>query len=130
MSEKYTGKVAAVVISKEDSEACLIAKRSDNGEWEFPGGKQHVDETLIETAEREIREELGLEIEAFKISESFSYESGGYNIVPVHAEAEKDFSISLEDHMEYRWIVPEKISDEMQQDLGDEILCLEAFDLL
>lgn len=37
----YTGRVAAVVIPRSDDEKeFLIAKRSDNGEWEFPGGKE------------------------------------------------------------------------------------------
>ena len=130
MPKEYTGDVAAVVLSKEDSEAYLIAKRSDNREWEFPGGKQHADETLLEAAEREIREELGFEVEAVEASKNFSYESGGYNIVPVYAEPEKDFSISLKEHLEYRWIVPEELSEDMRKELGEEILCLEAFDLL
>ena len=130
MSEEYTGDVAAVVISNGDSEAYLIAKRADNNDWEFPGGKQHVDESLLEAAEREIREELDLEIKAIEASESFSYKSGGYRIVPVYAEPEENFSVSLEEHLEYRWIVPGEIGDEMREELGDEVLCLEAFDLL
>nr|WEL19649.1 hypothetical protein SVXNc_0635 [Candidatus Nanohaloarchaeota archaeon SVXNc] len=37
-----------------------MAKRSDNGDWEFPGGKQEDGEIILETAERKIREELNL----------------------------------------------------------------------
>jgi A/G-specific adenine glycosylase len=45
----------------------LIAQRPLDGMlgglWEFPGGKQDGDESLVECLEREIQEELGIEIE-------------------------------------------------------------------
>ena len=44
----------------------LLATRPDNthlaGHWEFPGGKQEIDETLEECIIREIHEELHLEV--------------------------------------------------------------------
>lgn len=57
--------VAAAVICLDDK--ILIAQRPLNGMlgglWEFPGGKQEAGETLSECLQREIWEELGLEIE-------------------------------------------------------------------
>ncbi len=48
-------------------DAILIQRRPDDGMlgglWEFPGGKQEPDETLIETCRREVMEETGLEVE-------------------------------------------------------------------
>ena len=130
MTEEYTGKVAAVVIPDLEGLKYLIAKRDDNGDWEFPGGKQHTDENLLETAEREINEELGLKIEAKELSEAHSYRSGGYDIIPVLAEnTEEDFEIELVDHTDFRWIRPEEL-DETKINLENERNCLEAFDLL
>lgn len=43
----------------------LLARRGRpprQGSWTLPGGKQHLGETVAETARREIREEVGLEI--------------------------------------------------------------------
>jgi len=52
--------VTAAVIKKDDQ--VLLAKRPSKGllggMWEFPGGKQEENETLPETLEREIKEEL------------------------------------------------------------------------
>jgi len=131
MSKEYTGKVAAVVIPRTGSEEeFLIAKRSDNGDWEFPGGKHHIDESLKKTAEREIMEELGLEIQARETSEEHSYTGGGYEIIPVMAEiGENSFEIELVDHTDFRWIRPGKV-DSLEIDLDNEKKCLEAFDFL
>ncbi len=57
--------VTAAIIHREDR--VLLTRRPANGLlgglWEFPGGKQEEGETLPECLRREIREELGVEIE-------------------------------------------------------------------
>jgi mutator protein MutT len=61
--------VTAGLIFKNGS--ILIARRPQGyhlaGLWEFPGGKQEPDETLEECLEREIREELDIEVKADKL---------------------------------------------------------------
>lgn len=52
--------VAAAVIV--EGERVLLARRADNGGWEFPGGKREPGESLEAALVREIREELGFEI--------------------------------------------------------------------
>ena len=57
--------VTAAVIRQDGK--VLIAQRPLEGMlgglWEFPGGKQEAGETLAECLQREVKEELGLEIE-------------------------------------------------------------------
>jgi mutator protein MutT len=57
--------VTAAVIERDG--AFLLTRRLDGthlaGHWEFPGGKMHAGETLAECLAREIREELGADIE-------------------------------------------------------------------
>jgi mutator protein MutT len=57
--------VAIAVIQR--SGKVLICQRKGGGSfagyWEFPGGKREPPESIIECLEREIREELGIEVE-------------------------------------------------------------------
>jgi len=130
----HTDRVAAVVIPRtSDRQEYLVAKRSDNGNWEFPGGKEDLekDKDILDTAEREILEELNLEIYAAEYREKHSYTSGGYNIIPVYAKhtySDPGKHIDLEDHMNYRWITPTNLPNDIE--LGKEVKCLKAFDIL
>ncbi|GAA5317763.1 MAG: 8-oxo-dGTP diphosphatase MutT [Candidatus Pelagadaptatus aseana] len=64
MTVKYIHVVAAV-IKNADGEI-LIAKRPDHthqgGLWEFPGGKVDAGETAREALNRELREELAIDV--------------------------------------------------------------------
>ena len=57
----------AVGIVEDADGRVLIQRRPDEamlgGLWEFPGGKREDDEPLTETCRRELREELGIEVE-------------------------------------------------------------------
>lgn len=130
----HTDRVAAVVIPRtSDRQEYLVAKRADNGNWEFPGGKEDLekDENILDTAEREILEELNLEIDADEYRENHSYINGGYNIIPVYAQhtySDPGKHIDLEDHINYRWITPANLPNDIE--LGKEVKCLKAFDIL
>ncbi|MBN1626230.1 MAG: 8-oxo-dGTP diphosphatase MutT [Deltaproteobacteria bacterium] len=69
MNNKPHISVTAGLIFKDGR--ILIAERPRGyhlaGLWEFPGGKQEPDETLEECLEREIKEELGIEIKAERL---------------------------------------------------------------
>ena len=76
-------KVGVGVMIKDGNKILLghrSAKRKDTGgifepdTWTLPGGKQEYDETVIETAIREIKEETNLDIknpELFSVSDDF-----------------------------------------------------------
>ena len=58
-------KVVAALIEKEGK--VLIAKRNEgsnytNGKWEFPGGKVELNENEFDAIQREIKEELSVDI--------------------------------------------------------------------
>jgi 8-oxo-dGTP diphosphatase len=54
--------VGVVVWSGEQVLLVRRGKPPRQGDWSIPGGAQHLGETIIEAAMREVREETGLEI--------------------------------------------------------------------
>lgn len=44
----------------------LVARRADNRRWELPGGKQQPGEDLAACLVRELREELGVEVQVLE----------------------------------------------------------------
>ena len=59
--------VAAVMFTNEKGE--LLLGRHEDGFWDFPGGKKEGNETIIETALREIEEEMGLKLDPSKLEQ-------------------------------------------------------------
>jgi len=57
-----------VVIHTPDLQVLLIERADAPGLWQSVTGSQHPGETLRETAVREVREETGLDAEAFKLA--------------------------------------------------------------
>lgn len=51
---------AAVAIINDNR--ILMLKRMDNGKWTLPGGTMELDESLVDCAMREVREETGLDV--------------------------------------------------------------------
>ena len=75
MAHEYPGGpvvgVGAVVV---DGDRVVLIKRSHpprEGEWSLPGGRVELGETLVEALRRELREEVGLEVEVGPMVETF-----------------------------------------------------------
>ena len=56
---------AAVAIIDDDK--ILMLKRMDNGKWTMPGGTMELDESLIDCAIREVKEETGLDVQVKEV---------------------------------------------------------------
>ena len=69
-AKKKPHKVIGVGIIEAEDGKLLIALRPEDamlgGLWEFPGGKQEKGESIQQTIERELQEELGVEVHAYK----------------------------------------------------------------
>jgi 8-oxo-dGTP diphosphatase len=109
--------VGAVVI---DGGRVLLIKRKyppKKGKWAIPGGSVNLGETLQTAAEREIREETGLTIEAKQPIYTFDlieHDSEGrilfhFVIVDLHAEYISGEPYPADDVIEARWFGPGEI---------------------
>ncbi|NKB65658.1 MAG: NUDIX domain-containing protein [Candidatus Latescibacteria bacterium] len=54
--------VTTRAVVRDQDEAILFVRRSDNSQWVMPSGSLELDETLFESMQREVREESGLEV--------------------------------------------------------------------
>jgi ADP-ribose pyrophosphatase YjhB (NUDIX family) len=64
--------VTATVFVLDGQDRLLLLKRSDNQCWGPPGGAVELNETIEDAAQRETREETGLDIQALKLFGVFS----------------------------------------------------------
>ncbi len=87
-AKKKPHKHIGVGIIEREDEKVLIALRPENvmlgGLWEFPGGKQEDGETIQQTVERELHEELGVQVHAYKEYMKFKHVYSHFSIT-LHA---------------------------------------------
>ena len=78
MNRKIVNVVAAVICDDYHKKAKIFATQRGYGEykdgWEFPGGKIEAGETPEDALKREIREELGAEIEVHDLIDVIDYD--------------------------------------------------------
>ena len=76
--------VAVGVIINQDNQV-LIARRAaqqhQGGLWEFPGGKVDPGETSREALDREMREELGIQVQSATVLLEISHEYEDKNVI-------------------------------------------------
>ncbi len=107
-------KVAAAII-ESDGEILLCQRgRGGNCEflWEFPGGKIEEGETPTEAVIREIREELGVEIEPRELLTEYEYAYPEKTIYFYFIRAKiRSGEIKLNFHLDTKWIKPHNKAD-------------------
>jgi len=102
--------VAAAIIHNEEGQILIARRRqgkSQEGLWEFPGGKIEADESVVHCLQRELQEEMGIDILPY---ESFGMNVHNYGSIQIKLMAWKakylGGLIELVDHDEYSWVFP------------------------
>jgi len=76
LSPRTSIEVAAGLVFRQG--LLLLTQRPTGGHlgglWEFPGGKREPDETFEECLHRELREELGIEVDVQELVESMTHD--------------------------------------------------------
>ncbi len=107
--------VAAAVIENGEGKI-LIARRkegkSQQGLWEFPGGKLEPDESPEACLVRELREEMGIEIEPYEPLGAHVHDYGTVTIrLIVYRAKYLSGEIRLSDHDDCRWVRREELRE-------------------
>jgi 8-oxo-dGTP pyrophosphatase MutT (NUDIX family) len=112
---------AASAIVTNDRGEILMQRRVDNNFWALPGGTMDFGETIVQTAEREVREETGLDVRVDGIIGTFS--DPRHIIEYSDGEVRQQFNIcfraslvggelrSSSESKEVRWVAPEQLGD-------------------
>ena len=129
-------RVVAAWLLREDG-AILIAQRAGppvfRGWWELPGGKLENDETDAQGLSREIREELGVEIEigaplitVFNDESSFDSNPGRRIAISVYEARIVAGEPQCREHLALAWVARERLID--YQLLPADLMVLKMFE--
>ncbi|CAK0744163.1 8-oxo-dGTP diphosphatase [Azospirillaceae bacterium] len=102
-----------VVVWRDKDQVLLIRRGQPPGErqWGLPGGAQALGETLFDAAEREVREETGLEVRPIEVVTALDGISRDeearvrfhYTLVVVAAESHGGEPVAADDALDARW---------------------------
>ena len=106
----------AVAVVADGAGRLLIQRRPEDamlgGLWEFPGGKQEPGEDLAETCRREVREELGVEVE---VGQAFARVGHAYSHFRITLHAFRCLLVDGEpvsaSGEPVAWVAPERLDD-------------------
>ena len=104
--------VAAGVVKNAEGRILICHRKGElEGLWEFPGGKREKGETFQQCLERELMEELELEVEAGDTLGSVLRRDGEKTIwlVFVSAVAKESAELALHVHGKAAWVLPEEM---------------------
>ncbi len=122
----------STVITRMSDRRILVLRRSDNGKWNFPGGKLEPPENLEQAAAREVLEETGIEIRPTKIAMVFSNgtDDGGTFIFVLFESNSVVCPVVVinSEHTEYRWVTARELKEEISSDALPRLKAYAMFD--
>jgi 8-oxo-dGTP diphosphatase len=107
--------VAVAILSRNNK--ILVCQREQGGryalKWEFPGGKLELGESVEQCLQRELREELSIEIHSIEHIETFAayYEDGGmFNVAYCFVSG---FNGEPQNNVfeQIRWVTPDELKE-------------------
>ncbi len=126
--------VAAGIVRDRSGRSVLITARREaddrGGEWEFPGGTREPGETLAACLARELREELGIEVQVGKklarVEHTYPDVAITLHAFACHHLGGEPRTLGCAD---WRWVEPEKLAEYRLSPADRELLPLLEDDL-
>ena len=105
--------IVTVVPTNTKGQVLLVRRTKDDdsrpGEWECPGGHRDPGESLLETAKRELSEEIGVDILLQPGREYFTLREGGFGVMLKGLVLDEKIDLEPEEHDRYVWVNPRDI---------------------
>lgn len=109
-------------VMEQDGKVLIARRRAElaHGEcWEFPGGKIQADESPRDCLQRELREELNIEVKVDEHLGTHTHDDGQQQITLMFFRATwVAGAMHLRDHTEVRWVAARRL-DEYEFTPGD-----------
>ncbi len=98
-----------------DGKLLITRRHADahlGGLWEFPGGKREVDETFEQCLVRELREELGIEVDIGELVEDLTHAYPEKTVVLKFFRCRwKQHEPRAIDCLDFKWVTPGELGD-------------------
>ncbi len=130
MAKLYPKVGIGVMIENKKGEVLLGLRQKSHGagEWCFPGGHLEFGETILEAAQREVKEEVGLDVDKFKLvslADEMRYlKSDNKHYLNVGLKAEhkegKPMLREPDKYKEWRWFSFDNLPDKLFE--GTELM--------
>lgn len=121
MREGYSVSAAATVLRNG---RVLAIKRRDSNEWQIPGGRVEIDESIAEACKREVLEETGSSIEVGNITGVYHHRqlhvvAFVFSATPVHGSTNLS---ETEESREVAWLTVEQCVERMNPVFSQRVL--------
>lgn len=106
---------ASIIVLNKKNDKVLILKRSSHarsntGIWNFPGGGVESEESVIEAAIRELKEETALATDKRDLIKICEKQYDNWNVHYFVALTYKGDVLLNKESLDYKWVNPEKIN--------------------
>jgi 8-oxo-dGTP diphosphatase len=108
----------AVALITDEQQRLLITQRPlhvpQGGLWEFPGGKLEPKETAQQALVRELREELGINVQKYRLlgEVTHQYPEKLVQLIIFHVTEYSGTALCLEGQLDMKWIKKERVNPE------------------
>lgn len=107
----FSGKVATKAIIVKDGKVLMARDSNDSDTWDLPGGRIHVGENIEDGVKREVKEELGVDVnfESVIYSENIVHTGEGTSHLFITCKVnlidpDQPFLVPSEELAEIKWV--------------------------